>query len=176
MLPRTARAGLVARRQFHYSSLQFAKPKSNKASKTAIRVVATPGKNPPANGPSRTRQSEDPTAEQVARDALARFFLSAKLSSKGKAAQARHYGTLALEHHASFAAEEGEKKTPTADGKRADSESPADKLPKESQSKQSDTKDESTDKAKEEPKDNKDVRSYLLSASLKSNLHFPEKN
>jgi hypothetical protein len=141
----------------------------------AIRAVVTPGKNLPTTGLGRTRQSEEPTAEQIARDALARFFLSAKLTSKGKAAQVRHYGTLALEHHAFFAAEEGEKKIPTVDEKKADSESPADNQPKESQSKQSDTKDESTDKAKEEPKDDKDVCNYLLPASFNSNRHLPEK-
>lgn len=158
MLPRTARAGLLARRQFHHSCLQLAKSKSNNASKTALRVVTAPSKTGTTTGTTRPKEKAEPTAEQVARDALAYFFLSAKSPLKGKATQARHYGTLALNNHAYLSAQDGEKKNSAPDEKRAEPETPEAKEQKENEAKQSDRKDESTDKAKEEPKDDKDVR------------------
>jgi len=105
MLPRTARAGLLARRQFHYSSIRLAAPKSSKSAKSSKPVSTAIKPIPQSNGQAvaqaskprekqREKEKED-SAEKVACEALMNFFRSSlPTQAKGKAAQARHYGTF----------------------------------------------------------------------------------
>lgn len=154
MLPRCTRAGLIARRQFH-TSLQSARQKANIVAKAPIRAVVSQSK-PITKTPSpKPAQKNEETAEQVARNALSYFFLSGRPLAKGKAAQARQYGTLAFYNRAVFATGDGEKRDLASESRQKQSEDP--EIRAKEEAKQSDRKEKATDKASEEPKDDKEV-------------------
>ncbi|KAG8780393.1 AAA ATPase afg3 [Serendipita sp. 397] len=112
LLPRTARAGFSARRSFHQTCIQFAKPVNIKASTSSLpsRVAST---KKPAKQNTHTEKPQEtlPSAERIENEALANFFLSMRSTSpKGKAAQTRQYGTFASMNRVLLAKDSEEQK------------------------------------------------------------------
>ncbi|CAG8720355.1 10835_t:CDS:2, partial [Acaulospora colombiana] len=158
MLPRTARAGLAARRQFHQSCVALAKPKTQKSSKAIAKVVLAP-------------QPKDVSAEKIANDALALFFLSRRSSlglTKGKAAQTRHYGTFAFIDKLVLKSENTEGKSPRSTEDREKSRAPeerekdASELGQNRKESQSERKIDASDKMEDQSKDNKERKEEQL--------------
>ena len=160
MLPRTARAGLLARRQFSHSSIQLAASGSSKIVKasTSLKLVSKVN-----DRPKEKQKQKEPSAEKIAHDALMHFFRSSPPAQlKSKAAQARHYGTLsaALRQGILFSEEANEKKQKGDDAKAskpATSESHEERVKQKERIDEATDKEGATDKMKEEPKDDKEV-------------------
>jgi type IV secretory pathway VirB10-like protein len=168
MLPRTARAGLLARRQFHHSSIQLAAVKSSKSSKPSKSLKPTPKSNGQAVAQAskpkekqREKEMED-SAEKVAREALMNFFRSSlPAQAKGKAAQARHYGTFSAMREEMLLIENTQEKKKGEEDKKekpVTPESDEELLRQKERIDEASQKASATDKMKEdEPKDDKEV-------------------
>ncbi|KAG8825960.1 AAA ATPase afg3, partial [Serendipita sp. 399] len=120
LLPRTARAGFHARRSFHQTCIQFAKPVNLKASTSSLPSRGVPTKKAKPNTPANRPKEPIPSAERIANEALANFFLSMRpTSSKAKAAQTRQYGTFASFNRVLFANDSEEPKSKPKEHKEA---------------------------------------------------------
>jgi hypothetical protein len=166
MLPRTARAGLAARRQFHQSCTIMAKPKAQKASKAIAKVTLAPQPKLERNVQARSTTSQEISAEKIANDALALFFLSRRspLSmAKGKAAQTRHYGTFAYFDKLVLKTENAEgkhtrsKEDKEKAGAPEDGEKDTSELRQNRKESQSEKESASSDKMEDQSKENKEV-------------------
>jgi hypothetical protein len=176
MLPRTARAGLLARRQFHHSSTQLAATKSSKTSKPSKPVSTAIKPTPNSNGQAvaqaskpkekqKEKEKED-SAEKVAREALMNFFRSSlPIQAKGKAAQARHYGTFSAMREEMLLSENTQEKKKVEEGKKEKptaAETQEELLRQKERIDEASGKASATDKMKDnESKEDKEV-SYLL--------------
>jgi hypothetical protein len=176
MLPRTARAGLLARRQFHYSSIRLVAAKSSKSSRQSKPASTAIKPTPQSNGQAvaqaskpkekhREKEKED-SAEKVAREALMNFFRSSlPTQAKGKAAQARHYGTFSAMREEMLLSENTQEKSKVEEDKKEKptaAETQEELLRQKERIDEASRKASATDRTKEnEPKEDKEV-SYLL--------------
>lgn len=164
MLPRTARAGLLARRQFHSSSIQLATSRTSKI----VKVIPTLKAKEHAIGQLKVKQKEkEQSAEEIARNALMNFFRSSPPAQlKAKAAQARHYGTLSTLRKGLFLSEEIKPKKKGDDAKAqnpASADTPEERIRQKERIDEATGKEGATDKMKEDgAKDDKEVRLSML--------------
>ena len=171
MLPRTAKAGLLLRRQFHTSCIRLAKAPVSAFSKELAVIPGSRDAKLERPRPTQNKRDPGPSAEQIANQALSGFFRSAKPAlSKPKATQLRHYGTFAIGNEILLSKKKSERNSSVGEKKNASSKE-AEKHSKERDAREqrdpneSETKEQAPDKTKEKQEEGKDVSK--LTCSLK---------